>query len=263
MDSRSAATGSLLVEVPRRVPQGPHYPAADCAPRPHRVAGLGRNGWPTITGMVAGIDRNERPQWAGIRSIPYRLQNRCFGSRRASSAIPRREVGRRVSGPSCPAPVSCAGCESLSTASPCGRLSRPLITTSGSDFRKALHSSRSRLPGPPQDPRRISQFLDASLLHIPRSSWTPADPRGLHPVGPSVWASGTLTPSPSAFPLLRGCVKLPGVRSPLRSMWCPVYASAGSFGITPLLSNCNTRYGWLVRPCPAGTLALQEAPSFA
>ena len=35
--------------------------------------------------------------------------------------------------------------------------------------------------------------------HIPRSSWTPADPRGPHPIGPSVVASGTLTPSPSAF----------------------------------------------------------------
>jgi hypothetical protein len=35
--------------------------------------------------------------------------------------------------------------------------------------------------------------------HIPRSSWTPADPRGPHPSGPSVLASGTLTPSPSAF----------------------------------------------------------------
>ena len=34
---------------------------------------------------------------------------------------------------------------------------------------------------------------------MPRSSWTPADPRGPHPRGPSVWASGTLTPSPSAF----------------------------------------------------------------
>lgn len=99
--------------------------------------------------------------------------------------------------------------------------------------------------------------------HIPRSSWTPADPRGPHPHGPSVWASGTLKPSPSAFPLLRGCIKLQGVRSPLRSMWFPVYASAGSFGFTTLLSNCNTRYGWLVGPYPAGTLTLQEAPSFA
>jgi len=46
-------------------------------------------------------------------------------------------------------------------------------------------------------------------------------------------------------------------------MWFPVYASAGSFGFTTLLSNCNTRYGWLVGPYPAGTLTLQEAPSFA
>ena len=57
--------------------------------------------------------------------------------------------------------------------------------------------------------------------------------------------------------------KLQGVRSPLRSMWFPVYASVGSFGFPTLLPNRNTRYGWLVGPYPAGTLTLQEAPSFA
>src|SRR6185503_17529058 len=30
-----------------------------------------------------------------------------------------------------------------------------------------------------------------------------------------------------------------------------------------LLHSCNTRYEWLVRPYSAGTLTLQEAPSFA
>lgn len=32
---------------------------------------------------------------------------------------------------------------------------------------------------------------------------------------------------------------------------------------TLLLRICNTRYGWLVRPYPAGTLTLQEAPSLS
>jgi hypothetical protein len=32
---------------------------------------------------------------------------------------------------------------------------------------------------------------------------------------------------------------------------------------TLLLRICNTRYGWLVRPCPAGTCTLQEAPSLS
>ncbi len=56
--------------------------------------------------------------------------------------------------------------------------------------------------------------------------------------------------------------RLQGVRSPLWPMWFPVYASVISFGFC-LLHNCNTRYGWLVRPYPAGTFTLQETPSFA
>src|SRR5712691_1186998 len=61
---------------------------------------------------------------------------------------------------------------------------------------------------------------------------------------------------------LRGCIKLQGVRSPLRSTWCPVYASPVSFGLH-LLHRRNTRYEWLVGPCSAGTCTLQETPSFA
>ena len=105
-----------------------------------------------------------------------------------------------MSGPSCPAPVSCAGCEPLSTASPCGRLSRPLSTTSGSDSRAALGASleATYLGLPPRNLLGLPSSRRFSP-HIPRSSWTPADPRGPHPGGPSVWASGPLTPSPSAF----------------------------------------------------------------
>jgi hypothetical protein len=61
----------------------------------------------------------------------------------------------------------------------------------------------------------------------------------------------------------RGCLQLWGVRSPLRSPWCPVSASTVSFGGPPLLHRCHTRDAWLVRPYSAGTCTLQEAPSFA
>ena len=62
--------------------------------------------------------------------------------------------------------------------------------------------------------------------------------------------------------LYNGAVsRLQGVRSPLWPTWFPVYASVVSIGRKHLLDNCNTRYGWLVRPYPAGTFTLQETPS--
>ena len=123
-------------------------------------------------------------------SIPSRVRTRCCGSRRAVSALPRREVGRRVSGPACPAPVSCAGCEPRSTASPRERLSRPPRTPRGSDSRAVLGAPRGATSL--GLPRHLSDLPSSRRFspHIPRSSWTPADPRGPHPRGPSVWASG-------------------------------------------------------------------------
>ena len=168
-----------------------------------------------------------------------------------------------MSGPSCPAPVSCAGCEPLSTASPRGRLSRPPSTTSGSDVRAALGAPReATYLGCSQDPLGPPKF--STLLSTHTALFVdPGRPSGTSPsrslcVG--FWHVNTIA---ICIQLLRGCLKLQGVRSPLRSMWFPVSASAGSFGFTTLLSNCNTRYGWLVGPYPAGTLTLQEAPSFA
>ena len=77
--------------------------------------------------------------------------------------------------------------------------SRPPSTPRGSDSREALGAPRGAtylgLPRTLSDLPSSRRFSP----HIPRSSWTPADPRGPHPRGPSVWASGTLTPSPSAF----------------------------------------------------------------
>ena len=65
------------------------------------------------------------------------------------------------------------------------------------------------------------------------------------------------------FNCLRSYITLWGVRSPLRPMYCPVYASAISFGYIFLLNSCNTRYRWLAKPCLAWTYTLPEALSFS
>ena len=72
-------------------------------------------------------------------------------------------------------------------------------TPRGSDVRKALGAPREAASL--GRPRTLSDLPSSRRFspHIPRSSWTPADPRGPHPRGPSVLASGTFTPSPSAF----------------------------------------------------------------
>lgn len=147
---------------------------------------------------------------------------------------------------------------------PCGRLSRPPSTTSGSDGRAVLSTplGAAYLGVPPQEPPGPPTF--STLLSIHTVLFVdPGRPSGTSPsrslcVG--FWHVNTIA---ICLQLLRGCITLQGVRSPLRSMWFPVYASAGSFGFTTLLSNCNTRYRWLVGPYPAGTLTLQEASSFA
>ncbi len=114
-------------------------------------------------------------------SSPYRLRNRCFGARFALSAIPRREVGRRCSGPTCPAPVSRAGCEPLSTASPCGRLSRPPSTPSGSDARQILDAPRgAAYLGVPQEPPGPPKFSTLLSTH-PALFVDPGRPSGTSP----------------------------------------------------------------------------------
>ena len=190
------------------------------------------------------------------------------------SGSTQRGVGWRVSGPSCPAPVSCAGCEPLSTASPCGRLSRPPSTTSGSDSREIF--------GAPLEatslgfPRNLSGLPSSRRFspHIPRSSWTPADPRGPHPGGPSVLASGALKPSPSAFSsygavssfrecglpcgLCGSLCTLPLVRSGSQpSSPTATLGTGGWLGLTRQgLSPCKKRQASL----GALTLAAQRAP---
>ncbi len=67
--------------------------------------------------------------------------------------------------------------------------------------------------------------------HMPRSSWTPADPPEPHQIGSFVLASSSLTLSPSAlqcfhcYAFNEAISSLQGVRSPLWPAWFSVYAS--------------------------------------
>lgn len=121
----------------------------------------------------------------------------------------------------------------------------PLSTISGSDSRKVFGVP----PGTTylEQSRNLSDLPSSQRLYpyMPRSLWTPTDLQDLTFSGPFVLASGTLTPWPSAS-FLRGCIKLQGVRSPLRPTWFPGYASHGSFGLGAS-SPCATlgTGGWL------------------
>ncbi len=67
---------------------------------------------------------------------------------------------------------------------------------------------------------------------MPRFKVNPGRPSGISPsIDSFVLASVHVkTLATCIFKLLRGYIKLQGVRSPLRPMCCPVYASAMSFG---------------------------------
>lgn len=99
-------------------------------------------------------------------------------------------------------------------------------------------------------------------------------PRPEDPAGPvhtltyserSAWASASLTASPTDLHknLFSGLYQHFGQDGPpygLRSSLCTLQLSRSAHHLLP---SCNTRYGWVVNPCPAGTLTPQEAPSFA
>jgi hypothetical protein len=99
---------------------------------------------------------------------------------------------------------------------------------------------------------------------LPRSAWTPADPRGSHPSDPSVSASEAFNPSPSALCPRTGRSQALGsavfpavyVVPCVRFRWV-VRRSSASFPAATL-----GRSGWL-EPHSAGTCTLPEAPSFA
>jgi hypothetical protein len=105
---------------------------------------------------------------------------------------------------------------------------------------------------------------------MPRSSWTPADPPEPHQIGSFVLASSSLTLSPSALQCFH-CYQLTRLYQASGStvslmayvVLCVRFNYFVRLFLFCLLHNCNTRYGWLVRPCPARTFTLQEMPSFA
>jgi hypothetical protein len=76
--------------------------------------------------------------------------------------------------------------------------------------------------------RRVSQVPDASLHACHALTWTPADPRGPHQVGPSVLASDPLTSSPSASNANDGAVSSFGDRG----LSCGLRASLSTLQLT-------------------------------
>src|SRR5437899_3187651 len=60
-----------------------------------------------------------------------------------------------------------------------------------------------------EERRGSLQFL--TLLFTPATLWTPADPREPHQGDSSAWASGSLTPSPSALSRLTGLYQAWGI----------------------------------------------------
>jgi hypothetical protein len=116
--------------------------------------------------------------------------------------------------------------------------------------RAVSQAPTSFLPSPASGTARASPVLDASLHAYPAL-------RGPRPILGDLTTTIPLRECP-----YRGCLKLWGVRSPLRSTWYPVSASPLSFGFH-LLHRCHTREEWWVRPASAGTCTRPEAPSFA
>ena len=90
----------------------------------------------------------------------------------------------------------------------------PILRVLRVDLTPSPPSDDLRLVGSPYLVRgveRVSQVPDASLHACHALRWTPADPREPHPGGPSAWASGSLTPSPSALSRLTGLSQAWGI----------------------------------------------------
>ena len=95
-----------------------------------------------------------------------------------------------------------------------------------------------------------------------RSSWTAAGFPRPRLVGLVVLASGALKPSPPASALSRLYQASRSAVSP--APYTVPWVRFGRFVRQYVPPNIrNPRYEWLARPCSAGTLTLQEAPSFA
>jgi hypothetical protein len=90
----------------------------------------------------------------------------------------------------------------------------PILRVLRVDLTPSPPSDDLRLVGSPYlvgGAERISQVPDASLHACHALRWTPADPREPHQGGSSAWASGSLTPSPSALSRLTGLYQAWGI----------------------------------------------------
>ncbi len=122
--------------------------------------------------------------------------------------------------------------------------------------------TNTQCTSPPQEPFGPPKFLPFLSTHATLfvDPGRPSESSPIRSLCLGFWYRYTIA---TCFILSNEAVsRLQGVRSPLWPMWFPVYASAVSFGAC-LLHNCNTWYGWLVRPHPTGTSTLQETPGFS
>jgi len=113
---------------------------------------------------------------------------------------------------------------------------------------------------------RVSQVPDVSL-HASHALWTPAGPPSTHPFLGALcvgfWPVNTIAACFIAltrlYQALGSAVFPTGYVVPCIRLNC--FVRSCSHLLNDLPDNCNTRYGWMVSPSPAGTCTLQETPS--
>jgi len=113
---------------------------------------------------------------------------------------------------------------------------------------------------------RVSQVPDVSL-HASHALWTPAGPPSTHPFLGALcvgfWPVNTIAACFIAlsrlYHALGSAVFPTGYVVPCIRLKCFVRSCPHLLNDLP--NNCNTRYGWMVSPYPAGTCTLQETPS--
>ena len=121
----------------------------------------------------------------------------------------------------------------------------------------------------------LTRFICGSIEGLPSSQTflsihaTPSDPDGVSSILPftmlSCWLPviGNCRPPLDVVTRLNsfrdGATSLTACMVPCVRLRCVVRFFFTSF---PLLHSANTQYGWLAIPYPAGTLTLQETPSF-
>ena len=120
-----------------------------------------------------------------------------------------------------------------------------------------------RWPSRSQETTGPPKFFDASLPAC-HSLRTPTDLHTLTDDGCFVLASGALKPSPSATLHFEAvpAFRARGCPCGLQDSLCTLHLLC-SPSTSRLRRKCNTRYGWVVSPCPAGTFTQQDAPSLS